>query len=109
MKESKNFIKTILLSVLLMALAIGIFFLTKTEWDNYKIVSCVIVSIWSIFLPASYRFGFLEIKSYLKSGSYNQIVFIAIYIIELLLLPLALAPLFFIRYFLNNYKYYNKD
>ncbi len=109
MNETKNFFKTIILTIIFVLLVIGIFFLNKNEWDSYKIASCIAVSIWSLFLPASYRFGFLEMKSYIKGGSYQTIVFTVLYITELLLLPLALAPLFFLRYFTNNYKYYNKD
>lgn len=110
MNENKNFLKTILLTIVLVALIIIGFFLNNNEWDTYKIVSCCIVSIWAIFLPASYRYGILEMKAYIKSlGSYQLSILIALYYFELLLVPLVLAPLFFYRYFTNNYKYFNKD
>lgn len=62
--HKKEKIITLIISIVLTALIIFLYFLDQTrEWDTIKISSCVIISIWVFFIPPTCLYYFYKIKN----------------------------------------------
>lgn len=88
-----------IVSLLLVAFITLMFFLdTSLEWNAIKILSCVVVDIWSFFVIASFRYIYLKYKNM----TIQQSVAIALHImIYGFFFPILLSPYYGLRYFFN--------
>ncbi len=64
MKNFKVKYITTLISIIVLGLIVVLYFLDNSlEWGTNKIISCVLVSIWGMFVPQTITYYFFKIKN----------------------------------------------
>ena len=62
--QRKHKIIALVVSLILVAVLVLLFFLdTSSAWDAYKIFSCVVCSIWTVFLPPAVLYFAYKMKN----------------------------------------------
>ncbi len=95
----KNKLLIALLSIIITAIAVGLFFIDESlPWNLYKVVSCTIVGLWMFFIIPALRKSYLlnadkSLAEWFKMGMSFGAGGIAY--------PILLAPYFGVKYYLN--------
>lgn len=64
MKHLKLKIEITIVAILFTGFILTLYFFdTSMDWNILKIISCIIISIWSLFLPQTITYFFFKIKN----------------------------------------------